>query len=253
MKKRGQVTIFVIIAVVIVALILAYFLFRPAPETKDFPDTPQGYMQECMYEYTRDSLNVLTLQGGFISPEFYKLYQDNKVAYLCYTEEHYKGCTMQVPFIKQHIQNEIISEIHSKNIDCLNSLRENLEKKGNTITLGSSSTEVKIKPDKIITSIKTDMTITKDSTEKIREFKTEIPSPLYNQIMIATSILNWEARFGDSDPMTYMIYYPNIKVEKLKQGDGSTIYIITDRESEKQFMFASRSFIWPAGFVTTPT
>ena len=66
--------------------------------------------------------------------------------------------------------------------------------------------------------------------------------------MIASSISNWEAKYGDSETMNYMIYYPNLKVEKKKQGDGTTIYIITDKESEDKFMFASRSLVLPAGF-----
>ena len=65
--------------------------------------------------------------------------------------------------------------------------------------------------------------------------------------MISSSILNWEARYGDSETMNYMIYYPSIKVEKKKQGDGSTVYIITDRLDLDKFMFASRSMALPAG------
>ena len=45
-----------------------------------------------------------------------------------------------------------------------------------------------------------------------------------------------------------MLLYPNIKVEKLKQEDGSKIYIITSRDTNEKFVFASRSLSWPAGF-----
>lgn len=254
-SKHAQVTIFVIIAIILVAAVLAYFIFKPEIITKRTPDTPQGYMEACLNEKTEQALNILTSQGGYIEPEFYKLYQDKKIAYLCYTEEHYKGCTMQIAFLKQHIEKQIKNEIQPKAIACLNGLKEQLTKKNNKVTgnLKASNIEIEILPDEIITTLNTDITITKDTSQKITKFETSFPSPLYNQIMISSSILNWEARYGDSDPLTYMLYYPNIKVEKKKLGDGSTIYILTDRPTEQKFMFASRSFIWPAGYLTPPT
>ena len=64
-------------------------------------------------------------------------------------------------------------------------------------------------------------------------------------LMIASSILNYEARYGDSDIWTYMIYYPDYRIEKFKQDEGSKIYTITNRNTGKQFTFATRSLSWP--------
>jgi hypothetical protein len=44
-----------------------------------------------------------------------------------------------------------------------------------------------------------------------------------------------------------MLYYPNIKIEKKKLGEGSTVYILTNRETLDKFVFASRSVVIPAG------
>jgi hypothetical protein len=38
-------------------------------------------------------------------------------------------------------------------------------------------------------------------------------------------------------------------VEKKKQGDGTTVYILTDRDTDEKFYFASRSIAIPAGFI----
>ena len=46
-----------------------------------------------------------------------------------------------------------------------------------------------------------------------------------------------------------MLYYPSIKVEKKKQSEGTTIYILTDRDSSEEFMFAVRSFAIPPGLI----
>jgi hypothetical protein len=45
-----------------------------------------------------------------------------------------------------------------------------------------------------------------------------------------------------------MSWYPNLKIEKKLQLDGTTIYIITDRDTEEVFQFASRSVVLPPGY-----
>jgi len=92
------------------------------------------------------------------------------------------------------------------------------------------------------------MTITKENSQSFSEFTVMKRSGMFDIISIAESILNWEARLGDSNPETFMIYYPNLRIQKLKQGDGSKIYTIADRETKEEFMFASRSLSWPAGY-----
>ena len=64
---------------------------------------------------------------------------------------------------------------------------------------------------------------------------------------IANSILSMEVQFGDSETTIYMNYYHDLKVEKKKQTDGTTIYILTDRITGDVFQFASRSIAWPPG------
>jgi len=71
---------------------------------------------------------------------------------------------------------------------------------------------------------------------------------MYDLVMISTSILNFEARYGDSNPLSFMVYYPSLWIDKLKQGDGTKIYILTDLNTGESFTFASRSLSWPAGY-----
>ena len=71
---------------------------------------------------------------------------------------------------------------------------------------------------------------------------------LYELASIAESIVEWEATYGDSETTTYMNYYHDLKVEKKKQTDGTTIYIVTNRDTRNKFQFASRSVAWPPGY-----
>ena len=72
-------------------------------------------------------------------------------------------------------------------------------------------------------------------------------SSLYEHVMIASSISNWEARYGESEQILYMNYYPDLRVDKKRKGDGTTVYILSNRESEETFMFAIRSAVIAPG------
>ena len=71
---------------------------------------------------------------------------------------------------------------------------------------------------------------------------------LYELVSITNSILNWESKYGDAETTVYMNYYHDLKVEKMKQSEGTTVYILTDKNNENKFQFASRSVAWPPGY-----
>jgi len=50
-----------------------------------------------------------------------------------------------------------------------------------------------------------------------------------------------------------MFLYPNLKVQKLKQGDGTKVYIIEDRNTKEKLQFATRSLVWPPGWGFNPS
>ena len=111
-NKKGQLTIFIIIAIIIVAVLL--FLFYPRIKTIVSGPSPSSYIEKCTEDATKEVLEKLEAQGGSLTPENYILYEDNKVDYVCYTNEYYKRCTMQKPFLKQDIEKEITEYIEPK-------------------------------------------------------------------------------------------------------------------------------------------
>ena len=64
---------------------------------------------------------------------------------------------------------------------------------------------------------------------------------LYELTAIAQNIIEWETIYGEADCDYYMDLYSNIKCEKYPQTDDTTIYILTDKNTEDKFQFASRS------------
>lgn len=248
-NKSGQVTIFIIVAVVIVAFAAAVYFFFPQLLVNFGIGTnnPQVFLQTCMQEQLDSVIDKVSLQGGSVNPENTILYKDIPVEYLCYTNQYYLTCSIQQPFLKQHIEEEIKTAIKDDAVACLEELRAGFERQGYGVNYVRGDIDVEILPKRVAVNFNNDLTLTKGDTQRYERLTIFSNNNLYELVGIANSILNWEARYGDSETTSYMNYYRNLKVEKIKQSDGSTVYILTDRNTGDMFQFASRSLAWPPG------
>lgn len=256
-NKRGQITIFIIVALVIVALIVVFFALSKTGIIKIpaiFPgqDTDlKSQFIKCVEDNKNidNSVKLISSQGGSLNPSNYILYDSVKVEYLCYINEYYKPCVMQKPLILNNAESEIRKASIEEISKCMETVKKNIEAQGNVVSLGKMELNVSIIPENIIYSVKYPVTIQKnENQQKYDIFEIRKPSELYQMIMVSTSILNYEARYGEADILTYMTYYPTIRVNREKMDDGSTVYFLSERNTKEVFMFAVRSYAWPAGY-----
>jgi len=250
MKKSGQVTIFIIIGILIVVMgILVYLFYPQIKSTLGFEaDNPSAFIQECLEEEIENNLETLSLQGGSLEPEHYIMYDNEKVEYLCYTGEYYKTCVMQQPMLKSHIESEIKEGIEERVTECFDNLKEIYIGKNYVVKLEEGEMNIELLPKRVVATFNHVLTLTKGDSKQYESFRVVVNNNLYELVSITNSILNWEARYGDAETTIYMNYYHDLKVEKKKQSDGSTVYILTDRNTENKFQFASRSVAWPPGY-----
>lgn len=246
-NKKGQVTIFIILALAIVFVLILILIKKPSFGVITTPSTPVETIKQCAMEGLENSIKLIMSQGGSVSPQSYFLYNGTKIEYLCYASEDYQACTMQKPLIKESIENELKKDLTPKIIDCINTAKDSLERKGYTVTYKYPNVSVELVPGNILVGIESDMRIVKDKTETYKSIKIDKASKLYELSMITTSIMNYEARYGRAEIMNYMMYYPTLRVEKKKQSEGTTIYILTDKNTGDQFVFATRSYVLPVG------
>jgi len=248
--KKGQVTIFVIIGIVIVmGGILVYMFWPNISSTLGFDEeSPAAYIQSCIEDEIEDSLDILTLQGGSMSPGHFIMYEGEKIEYLCYTTEFYKTCVMQQPMLQKHIETEINEAIKEQANICFENLEKNYVNKGYDVQLTDGDTKVELLPNDVKVTFDRELTLTKGEKTNHKAFSVIVNNNLYELVSIANSILNWEARYGDAETTVYMNYYNDLKVEKKKQSEGTTIYVLTNRDNKNKFQFASRSVAWPPGF-----
>ena len=131
---------------------------------------------------------------------------------------------------------------------CFNSLDEDYESKGYTVRMNNDELKIEILPKRILVDLNSEMTLTKESSENYDEFNIILNNNLYEMLGIATSIVEWETTFGEAEPLRYMMLYPDLKVEKIKRSDETKIYILTDKNTDRKFQFASRSLAFPPGY-----
>lgn len=246
-NKKSQVSIFIIISLIILIILILLFINRNQFNTVFNSSSGIEQFKDCVDSSLSEGVRVIEEQGGSINPENYYLYNGTKVEYLCYTEENYNGCVMQKPLLKQDIENELKEYMNPRVKNCLTSFEYLLVNDGYNFSASEPNLTLEIVPQNIILTISSDLTIKKDIASSYKNIKIDYPSELYKLIMTAGSISNWEARFGYSEPMNYMIYDHNLIVEKKARDEGTRVYIISDKISGERFMFASRSRAIPIG------
>lgn len=253
-NKKGQVTIFIILGIVIVLAGVLIFTFYPQIKSTltTGEESPQAFMKTCLEEETIRIIENLSLQGGSVNPEAYFNYNGDHLEYLCYTNEPYLTCTVQQPMMLNHVKSEIKREITPTVNSCLDSMKKSFEGKGYSVNLENREFDVEIVPDNVVYNFNVSLDLQKADTQRTYDrVIVAYNRNLYEMLLLVSSIINWEAKFGDSETTIYMSYYRDFKVEKFKQTDGTTVYTITERDKDNVFRFASRSLAWPPGYGTS--
>jgi len=247
-NKRGQLTYFIIIAIIIVAAILI-IMFVPSVRNIFIASTPELNFRSCVDGPLNDAIEMIGKRGGSVVPAHYVNYGGERVEYLCYTNQFYQTCVNQQPMLKTHVEREINDVVNPQLKACANSFKEELRGEGYSISGGDVDVDVELILNNIRVNINSDITIRKDGlSTRFESYSYNEKSSLYNMIMIANSIINWEAQYGDSETTLYMLYYPNMRVRKLTQGDGTKVYSLEDVNTNEKFIFASRSLSFPPGY-----
>ncbi len=204
-SKRAQVTIFIIIAVFVVAAVALFFLFRNSIISSnqippDFQATYNTFLS-CIQENAQTGINVLESQGGYIYlPQFkpgstYMPFSSqlnfvgNPIPYWFYVSGN-NIAQMQVPN-KTFMEDQLAQFIDSKIKDCNfgSYANQNFQ-----ITLsGTPSSSVTINPSSVSVNLRMDLTIKKgNETATVRTHKVDVNSELGNLFKTAQQVYNYE-------------------------------------------------------------
>jgi len=222
--KKGQVTLFVILAILIVVLGILIYLFLPdiiSTENTSTREDPQTYLENCIGDKLYESIELISDNGGVIESEFYTNYSGEKYEYLCYTNEYLKTCTAQKPPLINLIKSEIKSYIEEDFDSCFDSLKTSLESKNYEVKLDKGDFEIELSPSKVEIISESELNLKKDTSSDYEGFNLAFESDLYPLASIAYNIMAWESTYGDASIDSYNLFDPTIRVEKIKRDDGS--------------------------------
>lgn len=242
-------TIFVIVALVIVVIGVLFYLFRGdiASTTTSWENNPPKYIYDCVIEDLGQNIKTISEQGGAFEPGHSYTYNGKEIDYLCYTPLYYDLCQVEKPMLVSQVENEILNSIEQKLDECYDSMVMNYEEAGYKTNLKKEDFEVLLYPDEIRILTNTSLTVEKKEVNTHDNFNIILKNDLYELVSIAYNIVNWETTMGDADVNIYMDLDNRFIIDKVRRQDGTKIYIIKEVETGEIFQFASRSLVSPAG------
>lgn len=245
-RKRGQVTIFIVVAIIVVAIILfSYFYLYPMiVSQKD----NRPILDRCIQDEMEKQINALSLNAGLIGSKFTTMYMDENISFICYTNENYRPCVVLHPFLKTDFEKSLLKIMQPKIQDCYDRAIDELIAKGSDVVSGTIKSNLTIDMNGVNVFINAPTSTSAEGAAKLTSnLNVNLQSNIYTILMVANSILQFEAAYGDSETSSFMFYYPNLNVQKISREDSVKIYIITDKKDIK-YKFATRSYAWPAGY-----
>ncbi|MBU2576785.1 MAG: hypothetical protein KKF50_03615 [Nanoarchaeota archaeon] len=247
-RKKAQLTIFIIVAMLIVVAILGLIFIRGGEKIgKVHIEDPKQFIRKCVADAVEDALPVILKNGGVIDPENIVTYQDEEYNYLCYQAEYYKHCINTHPMLESRIEKEIKEYTRQAVQYCFDSMREDYESRGFDVSGGSTDYSIDLLPGMIEIRLRKNVEISREgSSELVDVFDTYVNTPLYWLTMIARDIINDEASNCDVNYNEYVLMYPKYKISKTNY-DFSEIYIIEDRNTRDEFKFAVRGCAFAPG------
>lgn len=247
MLKRGQVTVFLVIGIVILLLAALFFYIfgqlKEAPleiEAKEAQKIPgvrgtlQAYVENCIEETIGPAVYLLAIQGGVIYPE-----DDGKILLTDYGIVNYAWLNGASGFSKEKMEKDLALYLKNYVDFCLKNFdtftKQNIIVKPDYEKIGA---EVTIKDSSLSAELRLPLSVTLPSNDslEVETFTAEIPSSLGKTVQTLQGL-----EFPELDPsqLLGLPYQPLI----FPYDEAVTLYSFTEKSGEAPltFMFAVRN------------
>jgi hypothetical protein len=201
--KRGQTTIFIIIAIVLVATISAYFVYRDVIKVESFPDNIQeieNTFLSCVEETALDGISLLEARGGYIEiPSF-----ERGTSYSPFSSElDFFGVSIPYWYYLSgnNVEKEQVPSMEEMELQLENYVEDKISKcrfdeyisQGYSISRGIPLVEIEIKDSKVLANVFVDLEISNElDNYVISEHDVEVGSKLGELYNSALEIYNQE-------------------------------------------------------------
>ncbi len=252
MDKKGQIAIFVIVGILLVATTGFLFIVnrKPTASTRgqNF-DNPESFIDNCIRQEAEESIDKIMAHGGFPDSTDNVLYKGTEIAYLCKNINPYQPCVNQHPLYLREVEQEILRIVSDKVSQCFSSLEQELIRKNYLIDAGPISLGIQVKPK--ITQFSVNRKFIMSKEEDIRtyeKFEVFVSSPLYEIALIVHEILFQETKWCYFSNDGFMLTYPDFDIKLDKLSDSTKIYTIEHKLTDEKMTFAIKGCAIPQGF-----
>ncbi len=248
-NKRGQITIFVILGVLVVVSIGLLFVLYDRSGLDVEPSNPEEadrFISQCVSQAVDESVDIIIDNGGYIGEEFLGMeFEYELIPYWCYTSRVNTRCTPLEPITVEHFEKEIEKSIEVKIGDCFENLREELDSRGYDVDLGVlNGFSVNLVEGNIEIFIDRRVDFEKsDEPRRFDNFDVSVRSPLYKLVIASQEIVRQEVTYCNSDYVLIERGGSNLNIDKFQTGDDRKIYTVEDLISEKGWKFAIRNCV----------
>ncbi len=241
--RRGQVTLFIILGIVVFSGILA-FIFWVKPIMDSSRSVSMNF-DACVSHTVSEKVSDLAITGGFKKPEFGVIYKGQRIPYFIYTSQNDETGTTQVPFPEKKFEEELLPLVYDGINICYKNSLTKLQNLGYDVKKGEIEVYLTILPEKIEVLINAPTTI---EGRQFEEIIIPVQSDIYGILSMANLIMNDELEIKRSN------YYPSVDISSqlmsiyqdyiitsLYRTDSTKIYSIKNTNYDIEYKFAVRS------------
>lgn len=248
----GQVAVWIILAVILVAAIFLFLFLSQEIEINTISSGTEisSFLDSCLEPTVQSASEIMLPRGGLIKKKNTLFFNFQEVEYLCANMGFFEPCINQHPLLIREMEEELEEYLNPEVDICFNELRENIENRGEDFYfVPEYELEVSIVPDKIVLDILREGVYTSKSGEKnsYENFRAEYRSGAHGLATIALEIAAQEANYCYFESTGYSLFYPRYKITRYQLSHPAKVYLINDTAMNEHMMIAIRSCAMPPG------
>ncbi|MEK6816907.1 MAG: hypothetical protein AABY09_04800 [Nanoarchaeota archaeon] len=246
MDKRGQITVFVILGIVIVAIIVLLFAFRkdiiPTSSQTGINSEMKAAKQmitDCLEKSATAPVEKIAMQGGYLSPapSTFRLWNDTQISYLCFNQADKVTSTNRLLTLRK-MEDQLSAAVEESLKTCV----DLTDIKGvDIIAQKDFKVTTRILPYQVLFDLDYPITVqskVSDAKATEKKFSFIMDAPLGDLYDAAQDILDQETEIGTFDQLTYMLVKLGKHTIYVVKPYPDKIYRLKLRENPFMFQFA---------------
>ncbi len=245
-NKRGQVTLFIIIGIIILVVIaLSFFIYNNSIKEQLTPEQEEAFLasqlepinaliDSCIARIASDGVGILRDNAGYLTPLTTSLsYNGDNINYLVYKDEANPNKVNPESNIKLELADYIKTRFKREcNLDSIKDIKINKNYNNLSINLELEDNGIQVNLNFPLTLIKG------NSESTISKFNTKVNSEFGLIYKYLIDITTKELQTGTFDLTKYQLQNPSIKVFRNNLNLNQAVYTITTNNEKEFIIFA---------------